>query len=517
VSRRPDRHDPDRPPALPFRIGPVTNGEFVPAPRSRADVALEHAILDLAGDAARRNNMDRRQFLQSAGGVAAALAVLSACSSGGGDAARRAERRATSTVPTTGGGFTVPAPEDVVACEQELGTQGEFIFDVHTHHVMPGAPWRQNAPETVGLVMGMLPPDCAAADPLECANRESYLHSLFLTSDTTVAMLSDVPSSGPDDAPVPYADAVGTKQLAAALTKAGAPRVLLHDVIAPNFGTLEAKLDEMSAHAEGGDVAAFKLYNAYGPNYQGYRIDDPAIGLPVVQRARDLGVKTIIAHKGLPLVAFDESVNGPDDMVAASRLFPDMNFVIFHAAWDSDRTEGPYDPNASRGIDTVLAALDRHQVPPNSNVYVDIGTVWRVLLTRPNEAAHAIGKLLQRVGVDRVLWGTDAVWYGSPQPQIMAWRTFQIGEQLQAQYFYPALTDEVKRKVFGLNAAALFGIDPEEKRCALTGDPLAAARPTAAALRDEGYLASPWRANGPTTRREMLQWLASPTNRWTPA
>jgi hypothetical protein len=323
-------------------------------------------------------------------------------------------------------------------------------------------------------------------------------------------MLSDVPASGPDTAPVPYAEMVLTKQFAAQLTNAGAPRVLLHNMLAPNFGPVARTLDEMTAAVEGGDVAAFKVYNAYGPNRQGYAVNDPAIGLPVVQRAHDLGVYTLIAHKGLPLVAFDQSVNGPEDMVATSRIFPDMNFVIFHAAWDKDRTEGPYDANATRGVDTVLAALDRHQVPPNDNVWVDLGTVWRVLLNRPQEAAHVIGKLLQRVGQDRVLWGTDAVWYGSPQPQIMAWRAFQIGEELQAQYGYPALTDEVKRKVFGLNAARLLGVDPEEKRCALAGDPLALAQPAAAELRDRGVLASAWQANGPISRRQMFEWMRSP-------
>jgi hypothetical protein len=506
-------------PPLPFRPGPVTNGEFVPDPASAADRDVLHATLEIVDDAARRTGMDRRRFLQTAGGVAASLAVLNACSGGGGgssNGARRPERRPTTSAPSTTG-FTTPPPEDVAACEKELGTQGEFIFDVHTHHVVPDGAWRRNAPDTVGLVMGMLPRDCTAADRLECAGRAAYLHDLFLASDTTIAMLSDVPSSGADTAPMPFPEMVTTKNLAADLTKAGAPRVLLHNVLSPNFGPLGARLDEMNANAATGDVAAFKVYNAYGPNHRGFAIDDPAIGLPVVQRAHDLGVKTFIAHKGLPLVAFDSSVNGPDDMVAVSRQFPDMNFVIFHAAWDKDRREGPYNPTASRGIDTVLAALDRHQVPPNSNVWVDLGTVWRVLLTRPNEAGHAVGKLLKRVGVDRLLWGTDAVWYGSPQPQIMAWRAFQIGTQMQERYGYPALTDDVKRKVLGLNAAALFGIDVEEKRCAFTADPLALAKPAAAELRDDGYLASAWTANGPTTRREMLRWLASKTTPWVPA
>ena len=90
-------------------------------------------------------------------------------------------------------------------------------------------------------------------------------------------------------------------------------------------------------------------------------------------------------------------------------------------------------------------------------------------MSDPDQAGHALGKLLQRVGEDRVLWGTDGIWYGSPQPQIMAFRAFQISAEHQERYGYPALTDEVKRKVFGLNAARLFGVDPEATRCALDG------------------------------------------------
>ena len=118
-------------------------------------------------------------------------------------------------------------------------------------------------------MLGMLPPDCASADQLECVNRAAYLHDVFLASDTTVALLSDVPNSGPDDAPVPFPDAVGTQQLAASLTTGGAPRVLVHNVIAPNVGDLSARLDEMTATAAGGHVAAFKVYTAWSPTGKG--------------------------------------------------------------------------------------------------------------------------------------------------------------------------------------------------------------------------------------------------------
>jgi hypothetical protein len=339
---------------------------------------------------------------------------------------------------------------------------------------------------------------------------------MFLASDTTVALLSDVPNSGPDDAPVPYAEAVATQQLAAELTTGGAPRLLVHNVIAPNVGELGARLDDMSANVAGGHVAGFKVYTAWGPDGHGWALDDPAIGLPVVQHAHDLGVRAFFAHKGLPLVNFDAAHNGPDDIVAVSRLFPDMDFVVFHGAWDSNHMEGPYDPSAAIGIDTLLQALDRHGVAPNGNVWVDLGSVWRQLLTRPDEAAHALGKLLARVGTDRVLWGTDAIWYGGPQPQLMAFRAFTIGAEYQERFGYPALTDEVKRKILGLNAAALFRLDPEATRCALATDPLATATPAAAELREKGRLPSGWTANAPVGRREMLRWLATSPGGWSP-
>jgi hypothetical protein len=502
---------------LPFGAGPASNGEFVPGAPSTHDRDVFDATLAEVERAAHRSGIERRQFLRGAGGVAAALTVfnLAACS-GGSRRSKGGSTTSRSTTPSTPGGtYSVPTTEDLPACQRALAGD-ELIFDVHTHHVMPHGPWRQTAPATVGLVRGMLP-QCSAPDRFECADREAYLHTMFLTSDTTVAMLTDVPGTGPDDSALPFADAVDTRDFVAQLTRGGAPRLLVHNVIAPNFGDLQERLDGMTATAATGAVAAFKVYTAWGPNRRGFALDDPAIGLPVVQKAHDVGVKVVVAHKGLPLVDFDRSHNGPEDMVAVSRIFPDMQFVVFHSNWDPNHAEGPYNPAAPIGIDRLLAALDAHHVPPNSNVWVDIASVWRNLLSRPTQAAHLLGKLLSRVGEDRALWGTDAVWYGSPQPQIMAMRAFQITAEFQQRYHYPALTDEVKRKIFGLNAARLFGIDPGATRCALASDPLTAARAEAAQLHETGVVPSAWRPNGPTTRREMLRWLASPATHWTPS
>jgi uncharacterized protein len=495
---------------LPLVLGPVSNGEFLPAAPSRHHAALVAAVLDRAAVSADRLGIDRRRFLQTAGGMAALLATLNlaACS--------RPPSRPTG-VATPGGSYRVPSPEELPACEHALGSRGEFIMDVHTHHVMPSLPWQTTAPATLQLVLDMLPPDCTASNPLTCVDRSAYLHDVFLASDTTVALLSDLPSTGSSTDPIPFADAEGTLQMVNALTRGGTSRLLLQNVLAPNFGPLAATLDEMTANAETGTVSAFKVYTAWGPGGVGFYLTDPAIGLPLVQHASDLGVNVLCGHKGLPLLDFETTWNQPTDMVAVSRMFPEMQFVVYHAGWTPSHVEGPYDPAYPVGIDSLIKALDDYNVPPDSNVWADIASVWRVLLAEPDQAAHALGKLLKRLGTARVLWGTDSVWYGPPQTQIMAFRAFTISAEYQEVYGYPDLTDAVKAQVLGLNAAELFGLDPQATRCALAADMLAESRPVQRELAATGDLPAPWVPRGPVTRAEVLRWRAHDSGPWIPA
>jgi hypothetical protein len=105
-------------------------------------------------------------------------------------------------------------------------------------------------------------------------------------------------------------------------------------------------------------------------------------------------------------------------------------------------------------------------------------------------------------GEDRILWGTDAIWYGSPQDQIQAFRAFEITPEYQEKFGYPALTPAIKAKIFGLNAAAVYGIDVAEIRKAQRWDRVARAR--------EAYRDAPrpsHRTYGPRTRRELFALL----------
>jgi hypothetical protein len=126
-------------------------------------------------------------------------------------------------------------------------------------------------------------------------------------------------------------------------------------------------------------------------------------------------------------------------------------------------------------------------------------------MTRPDAAAHVLGKLLLYLGEDRILWGTDSIWYGTPQDQISAFRAFEIPVSMQEMYGYPALSAEAKAKILGLNAAEVYGIDVAATRCAIAEDDLSKAK---LAIEDDSVLRWPsYRRPGPQSRREFLTFL----------
>jgi hypothetical protein len=62
--------------------------------------------------------------------------------------------------------------------------------------------------------------------------------------------------------------------------------------------------------------------------------------------------------------------------------------------------------------------------------------------------------------VDRVVWGTDALWTGSPHWQIEGLRRLEIPETMQKRFGFAALgpaDGEIKNAIFGGNTARLYG------------------------------------------------------------
>jgi hypothetical protein len=135
-------------------------------------------------------------------------------------------------------------------------------------------------------------------------------------------------------------------------------------------------------------------------------------------------------------------------------------------------------------------------------VYAELGSTWRFLMRDPDNAAHALGKLFKYCGENNVLWGTDSIWYGSPQDQIQAFRTFQISRELQEEHGYPEMTPRLRAKVFGLNATRPYKIDLEEVTLRASNDPVTRRRQNYKDDPDPSYL-----THGPRTRREFLNLL----------
>jgi hypothetical protein len=441
---------------LPIKLDSTSNGEFVPVPLSPANRAANRLAHSAASENARRLGLSRRKFLISSCGAVSTLLAFNA-----------AHGRA--------GGFYDLAPEaaldEQLARVQTGAAKQELIFDVQGHFV-----------------------DTPQGNP---KNHEVFVKDVFMDSDTDLMVLSFVPSTREAE-PVTIQAADAVRRIVDRLE--GTHRLLLHGRVNPNQpGDLEG-MDEL---AQKWGVSAWKTYTQYGPGGKGYFLSDE-VGTRFIERARKLGVKVICVHKGLPFGSRSYEHSQCADIGVVAKRFPDVKFLVYHSGFVTSVKEGPY--GQKDGIDTLIGSLIENDVKPGSNVYAELGSTWRFLMRDPEQAAHALGKLVKHCGEDNVLWGTDSIWYGSPQDQIVAFRTFQISRELRERYGYPEITPTMRAKIFGLNGTKVYGISADELKRVLSRDRVSAEKLAYAERPDPHFL-----TYGPRTRREFLRGIAHPT------
>jgi uncharacterized protein len=212
----------------------------------------------------------------------------------------------------------------------------------------------------------------------------------------------------------------------------------------------------------------------------------------------------ICVHKGLPFGEKSYPHSQCSDIGPIAKRFPDVSFLVYHSGFVSEVEEKAYDRNGNGdGIDTLIRSLEESGIKPGSNVYAELGSTWRFLMRDPEQAAHGIGKLLKHCGPDNVLWGTDSIWYGSPQDQIQALRVFQIAPEFRERHGYPEITPQLRAKIFGLNAMKPYGISAEEMKLRARRDAVAGER-----LAYREHPEPHFRTRGPKTRREFFNLLA---------
>jgi predicted TIM-barrel fold metal-dependent hydrolase len=445
------------PPRLPIKLDPVSNGEFVPPPADPRVLAVQRLAHERAAESARSLGLSRRDFLRSSCGAATVLLALNEIGCGG-----------------RGGRYDVPveAGRDRAAADQALSGD-ELIFDVQTHHVASDRRWWEARKPTLGNFLRNTPKaKCGEPEWAACFARDPFIKDIFLDSDTRMGVLSALWGS-PDINAIHVEEAALTRDRMAAMQ--GAPRLRIHGTVLPILYSTAQLREQMQELAEKWKIAAWKLYPVWGPKGTGYRLDREP-GAPVVERALELGIPVIAVHKGLPLEGTDPELTRCHDIGPAARMFPKATFLIYHSGWEVDHVEGPYDPKATRGVDALIRSLEENGIGKDGNVYAELGSIWRGLMSDPDQAAHLMGKLLRHLGEDRILWGTDCIWYGSPQDQIQAMRAFEISSEMQERFGYPALTRAAKAKIFGRNAMRVYGVDEDEARRATEWDPAAQAR-----------------------------------------
>ena len=473
---------------LPIKIDSTSNGEYEPIPISERSQQGNKRALELATDYSKRKGQSRRQFLVSSCGAASTLLAINQANAYHGHTGSFYDVRDESAL-------------DNDSANAEI-SGGEFIFDVQGHYVNPEGDWLGRIPPSSRPYAGMDKASCEAGATgddrgyLNCLSESEFIKDIFLDSDTDIMVLSFVPSTRENE-PVTIEDADKTRQIVAEL--GGSKRLMIHGRVNPNQ---EGDLEGMDELAENWDISAFKTYTQYGPGGIGFFLhDDP--GVAMIERAQRLGVKNICVHKGLPFGPQSYEHSQSSDIGIVAKMFPDMNFLVYHSSFVGGNQEQEFVDGSGRdGIDTLIQSLVDNEVGPNANVFAELGSTWRFLMRDPDNAAHALGKLLKYCGEDNVLWGTDSIWYGSPQDQIQAFRTFQISEEFRDRYGYTEITSELRRKVFGLNASVPYGIDDVEIRALTSTDFVTKEKLAYQEDPQPNFL-----TYGPKNRREFLNFL----------
>ncbi len=468
---------------LPVKLDSASNGEFEPVPLAAEHRHARTLAFDTATAHARHLGRSRRDFLISACGAATTLLAMNTAYAAAG-------RR--------GGWFDLPAEAGLETAAASAVDGDEFIFDVQGHFVNPTGAWLRHKPEGAKPLGFVETEGCAAAalpgprDHLQCIGPDAFIRHVFMDSDTDLMVLSFVPS-GRAEEPLRIEEAAAVARIVERMQ--GSHRLLLHGRVNPNQ---PGDLDDMERLAREFRISAWKTYTQWGPDGVGFFLDDDP-GLAMIERARALDVPTIAIHKGLPFGPRSYEHSTCVDVGRVAARYPDVNFLIYHSGFVTGTPEGPYDESRVDGIDQLITSMRKAGLGHHSNVYAELGSTWRFLMRDPDSAAHALGKLLKYLGEDNVLWGTDSIWYGSPQDQIQAFRTFQIAPEWRERYGYAEITPAIRAKVFGRNALRLYAVDEQVLREHLPRDGIARAR--------DDYRNRPdptFESFGPKTRREFL-------------
>jgi uncharacterized protein len=442
--------------ATPLPVQVVSSDEFMPISQTQRQKQVEGRLNNLANEFGPKHGLSRRQFFRTSAGMAAAFLAMN---------------------DVYGPIYGVSHAEAAVpgAANERLNKlTGQFVMDVHTHFLRDDTRLEGfvRGREVVGKA-GWNPELSGKSQTLEDLKYANWFKEVFLDSDTSVALISGSPSEDKRDwflTNEMKRDARNNVNAAA-----GSRRCLSHMIFAPGY---DGWMDEVDRCLEQDKPDSAKGYTV-GDNTnkhlarRPWRMDDEKLVYPFYEKILKAGLDIVCVHKGLFPTAVEERFPhllpfaGVDDVGRAARDWPQIRFVIYHSAyrWGSG-------DNAAAGLaqfertGRVEWTSDLAEIPEKfgvSNVYGDLGQIFaQTTVVEPRLCAALMGILIKGLGSDHIVWGTDAVWTGSPQWQIEALRRLEIPEDLARRYGFAPLgpaDGPIKTAIFGENSARMYAFD----------------------------------------------------------
>ncbi len=321
-----------------------------------------------------------------------------------------------------------------------------FIVDSHMHYWnaapdnwVPGAEqYAKGWIECFHAYQGLGPPETHwTIEHFQKYSEDDLMKDVFEDGHVDVAIFQ------PTDLKEWYNEGFNTTARNAEMGKKHPGKFIYNTNFDPRDGDLG--LEELKRNVEEYGCKGVKLYTAEWNNgSRGYKLSDPG-AYRFLEAAQNLGIKNIHVHKGPTIWPLDKDAFDVSDVDHAATDFPELNFIIEHVGLP--RIEdfcfmATQEPNVYAGLSVVIGGL---------------------MHARPNFFAKVMGELLFWVGEDKMTFGSDyGIW--EPKWQVEGFVDWEMPDREEFADF-PRLGTAGKKKILGLNAAALYDIDvPAEYR-----------------------------------------------------
>lgn len=219
-----------------------------------------------------------------------------------------------------------------------------------------------------------------------------------------------------------------------------------------------------SQHAAIPNAVGLKLYPHQMDPYRRWLGSDDTV-LRMIERAQELGIRTVAIHKALPNGSVPLDPYRIDDIEPMADAFPDMAFEIVHGGMAF--------------VEETAFAVARYP-----NVYCNLETTTGLLFRAPGRFADALAQLLFWGGPEKILWSTGCT-VAHPQILLEKFWSMQFSEETMDRVGVPQIDDATKRLILGGNYARMAKIDLDAHLAIIRDDEFSRS------VRENG-LAAPW-------------------------